>query len=105
MDKYYPTGGTVMNVHAQVKIVGTNGQLSLGKSYAGKMVLIDQVSEDTWIIKTGEFVPDSEKWLYQSGNLSKLEKALAWSEKNKPVDNFDQLVKDFENKLDLKVDE
>jgi len=32
-----------MSVPAQVKIVGINGQISLGKEFSGKMVLIDQV--------------------------------------------------------------
>ena len=81
-----------------VKMVGANGQISLGKEFAGKMVLIDQVDDGTWIIKSGEFVPDSEKWLYQGANLPKLEKALEWAEKNKPVDNFENLVKKIEKK-------
>ena len=59
----------------QVKIIGANGQVSLGKEFAGKMVLIDQVDASTWIIKSGEFIPDSEKWLHQAHNLSKLENA------------------------------
>ncbi|TAK75297.1 MAG: hypothetical protein EPO11_05655 [Gammaproteobacteria bacterium] len=82
-----------MHEHQMVKIIGANGQISLGKEFAGKTVLIDQVSPGTWIIKSGEFIPDSEKWLYQKDNLAKLEKALEWTEKNKPIDNFDQLVK------------
>jgi hypothetical protein len=82
--------------HSQVKIIGTNGQLSLGKEFAGKTVLVDQVDQGTWIIKAGEFIPHSEKWLYQNDNLTKLEKALKWSEKNKPADNFDQLIKKIE---------
>lgn len=86
-----------MNTSAQVKIVGTNGQISLGKEFSGKMVLIDQVSEDTWVIKSGVFVPDSEKWLHQKGQVKKLEQALNWAEKNKPVDNFDQLVRAIKN--------
>ena len=49
----------------QVKIVGMNGQLSLGKAFAGQMVVIEQVDEGTWIIKTGTFVPDSEKFLHE----------------------------------------
>ena len=80
-----------------VKVIGANGQVSLGKEFAGKTVLVDQVNDGTWIIKAGEFIPDSEKWLYQSGNISKLEKAIEWTEKNKPVDNFDQLAKKIEN--------
>lgn len=86
-----------MSVHHQVKIIGINGQVSLGKEFAGKMVLIDQVDEGTWIIKSGEFVPDSEKWLYQSDHLSKLDKALKWAEKNKPTDNFEKLASKVEH--------
>lgn len=83
----------------QVKTIGTNGQLSLGKEFAGKMVLVDQIEEGTWIIKCGEFVPDSEKWLYQGNNLPKVEKALAWAEKNKPSENFEALIQRIENGL------
>lgn len=77
----------------QVKVIGMNGQVSLGKEFAGKMVLIDQIDDGTWIIKSGEFIPDSEKWLYEANNIAKLEKALDWAKKNKPVDNFEQLAK------------
>lgn len=86
-----------MSFHPQIKVIGTNGQVSLGKEFAGKMILIDQVDDDTWIIKAGEFVPASEKWLYQNNNLSKLERAMAWAEKNAPVNNFEKLVQSIEN--------
>jgi len=82
-----------MSACQQVKIIGANGQVSLGKECAGKMVLIDQIDDSTWVIKAGQFIPDSEKWLHQNNNLAKLEKALDWAEKNEPKDNFDQLVK------------
>lgn len=81
----------------QVKTIGTNGQLSLGKEFAGKMVLVDQIDEGTWIIKSGEFIPDSEKWLYQKNNMAKIEKALEWTEKNKPSANFDEIIQGIEN--------
>jgi hypothetical protein len=87
-----------MNLHhQQIKVVGMNGQFSLGKEFAGKTVLIDQIDEATWVIKAGTFVPDSEKWLYHGKNLARLEKAMDWAEKTAPVDNFDQLVKGFRN--------
>jgi hypothetical protein len=82
--------------HQTIKMVGTNGQISLGKEFAGKMILIDQIDRGTWIIKSGEFIPDSEKWLYQKENLSKLDKAIKWTEKNKPCDNFAQIIKKIE---------
>lgn len=82
-----------MSRHQQVKVIGINGQVSLGKEFAGQTVIIDQVNKTTWIIKAGTFVPESEKWLHQNKHLTKLEKALAWAEKNKPADNFDEIIK------------
>jgi hypothetical protein len=83
--------------HQAVKMVGANGQVSLGKEFAGKIVLIDQIDKGTWIIKSGVFVPDAEKWLHSGNNLEKLDKALEWAEKNKPKDNFAQIIKSLEN--------
>lgn len=84
-------------IQPQVKVIGVNGQVSLGKEFAGKMVLIDQVEDGTWIIKCGEFVPDSEKWLYQGNNLARIEKAIDWSVKNKPSENFDEIIQGIEH--------
>jgi len=81
----------------QVRTIGTNGQVSLGKEYAGKMVLVDQIDDGTWIIKCGVFIPDSEKWLYQTKNMTKLEQAIEWAEKNKPTDNFEEIIQGIEN--------
>lgn len=86
-----------MNTPSQVKVVGANGQVSLGKEFAGKMILIDKINNGTWVIKIGQFIPDSEKWLYQDDNEAKLDRALEWAEKNEPKDNFEQLLKKFGN--------
>lgn len=80
-------------MHPQVKAVGSNGQISLGKAFAGKTVLIDQLDASTWVIKSGEFVPDSERWLHFGDGSDRLEKALAWAESHAPKDNFDAFVK------------
>jgi hypothetical protein len=82
-----------MSQNQQVKVVGANGQLSLGKAFAGQMVLIEQINEGTWIVKTGSFVPDSEKWLHEGKQAAKLERALTWADKTKPEDNLDRFEK------------
>ena len=87
-------------MHQQVKIIGTNGQLSLGKEFAGKMVLIDQIEEGTWIIKSGEFVPDSEKWLHRADDSKKIDTAVEWATQNKPSSNFDEVMQRISNDLD-----
>jgi hypothetical protein len=61
------------------------------------MVLIDQLDNGTWIIKKGEFIPDSEKWLYQANNLNKLNNALDWADQNKASDNFGNIAKKIES--------
>ncbi|AAY61712.1 hypothetical protein RFEPED_1603 [Rickettsia felis str. Pedreira] len=48
-----------------IKQAGNNGQISLGKKYAGK------------------FIPDNEMWLYRDNNNEVLDKAIKWVEKNK----------------------
>jgi hypothetical protein len=86
-----------MSQHHQVKVIGHNGQLSLGKAFAGQMVLIDQVDNGTWIIKTGSFIPDSERWLHSGDNLEKLDRALYWAENNQPKDNFEEIAGKIEH--------
>ena len=80
-----------------IKTIGANGQLSLGKAFAGKIVAIEQVDESAWIIKSSHFVPESEKWLHEKDNAKKLDRAFEWAKKNKPKDNFDKIAKDIEN--------
>ena len=82
-----------------IKVIGNNGQLSLGKEFAGKTVLIEQVNPGTWVIKAGVFVPDSEKWLYENGNLERLERALKWSETHPAVDNFAEMMEKWEKQV------
>lgn len=86
-------------MNQQVKMIGTNGQLSLGKEFAGKMVLVDQIDNGTWIIKSGEFVPDSEKWLHKNDSSNKIDEAVDWASKNKPSENFDEAIQRIENDL------
>src|SRR5467141_378128 len=67
---------------ATVKTIGRSGQIVLGKEYAGRSVLVDQVEPGVWIIKVGEFVPDSERWLYEAQVQQEVEEAIAWAERN-----------------------
>src|SRR5712691_263685 len=69
---------------ATVKTIGRSGQIVLGKEYAGRSVLVDQVEPGVWIIKVGEFVPDSERWFYEAQVQQEVEEAIAWAERNPP---------------------
>src|SRR5580765_1976558 len=43
-----------------VKIIGSNGQISLGKQFAGRQVLVEEREPGVWLIRTASVVPDSE---------------------------------------------
>jgi hypothetical protein len=72
---------------AVVKTVGSSGQISLGKEYAGRYVLIDELEPGVWIIKTGAFIPDNERWMTAPGVQEEIDRALAWAAENPPAES------------------
>ncbi len=67
-----------------MKSVGRSGQISLGKKFAGKTVSVDQIEDGVWIVKVGQFVPNSEQWLHQPNARTEIDEAVAWAKKNPP---------------------
>lgn len=80
-----------------IKQVGTNGQISLGKKYAGKRIQMLTLDNGTIIIKPGRFIPDNELWLYNKNNNEILEKAIKWAETTKRRENFDEIENSIKN--------
>ena len=64
---------------ATVKVVGTNGQISLGKQYAGRQVLVEEYEPGVWLVRTATVVPDNERWLHDPQAAADLKAAMAWS--------------------------
>jgi hypothetical protein len=62
-----------------VKTVGASGQISLGKEYAGRTVIVENPEEGVWIIRTAQVIPESERWLHEEPAKSKLEAGLSWA--------------------------
>lgn len=61
-----------------VKVVGVNGQISLGKQFAGRQVLVEEQEVGVWLIRTVTVVPDNERWLHAPA-AADLDRALAWA--------------------------
>ena len=75
-----------------IKTVGSSGQISLGKKYAGQTVMLNEIDTGVWIVKLGRFIPDNEKWLHRPDVQTELDEAVAWAEKNSPKEtNFEEL--------------
>ena len=60
-----------------IKQVGTSGQISLGKQFAGRTVVVDSSEPGVWVIKTAQTIPDSELWLHQPEAADRLDRAMA----------------------------
>lgn len=67
---------------ATVKTIGSSGQIALGKEYAGRHVLIDEVERGVWVVKLGDFIPETERWLHAPRTKSDVEEATAWAEQH-----------------------
>jgi len=70
---------------ASVKTIGSSGQIALGKEFAGRQVLVEEVEPGVWVLKLGEFVPDSERWLHFPTVRAEIDEAIAWAEAHPPA--------------------
>ena len=83
---------TGMNTSRLVaKQVGVSGQISLGKEYAGRTVLIDSSEPGVWVIKTAQTIPESELWLHQPAASARLDRALLAMSEPPSVADLDAL--------------
>jgi hypothetical protein len=82
------------SIHSKsFKVVGQNGQISLGKQFAGRQVIVEEQETGVWLIRTASIIPDNERWVNTPKASSDLKAALAWSAKNPPSDlNADQII-------------
>ena len=75
-----------------VKVVGANGQISLGKQFAGRQVLVEEQEAGVWLIRTATVLPDNERWLHGAEAASDLARALTWSTQNPASDSQSDTV-------------
>jgi hypothetical protein len=83
-----------------VKTVGANGQISLGKKYAGRHVLVEEREPGVWLVRTATVIPDDQRWVWEPEHMRKLQDALAWSLAN-PADpsTTDAILKKLHDSL------
>jgi len=72
----------MLSLISAVKTVGANGQVSLGKSYAGKQIIIEEQEPGVLLIRTAKVIPDNEAWLHSVAVKNTLQKAMDWAVAN-----------------------
>jgi hypothetical protein len=81
-----------------VKVVGSNGQISLGKEFAGRQVLVEEREPGVWLVRTALVVPENELWLHQPDARDDLRRALDWAQRHPPVESDpDAVLKGLEH--------
>ena len=60
--------------------VASNGQISIGKSWAGRQIVIEEVADGELYIRAGVFVPDSQKTFHTKSAKASLSAFDDWEE-------------------------
>jgi len=65
-----------------VKTIGSSGQISLGKQFAGRTVTVEEVEDGVWLVKAARVIPENELWLHTPEMSKKLTEAIRWADEN-----------------------
>jgi hypothetical protein len=69
---------------AKLLTVPANGQISIGKSWAGRQILVEEVGNNEIRISSGVFVPDSQKTFFTKKAQASLDSFNEWEGKKPP---------------------
>ncbi len=69
---------------AKFKVIGTNGQISLGKQYAGRHVTVEAVGDEKWLITGVAVIPKDELWLHEPKIAAALSRSIRRAETTPP---------------------
>jgi len=79
---------------AEIKVVGKSGQISLGKSYAGKTLRVERHDDGSIVLTAVAMVPENQLWTLEEPHRSRIARGLAWAADRKPKETgIDALVK------------
>src|SRR6266581_5541635 len=83
----FPEPMNTLETKTSVEVVDSNGQISLGKEYAGRQVLVEQREPGVWLVRTAQVVPENESWLHEPKVNEDLQRALQWTQRNPPKES------------------
>jgi|SRR3990170_8765534 len=79
---------------AEIKVVGKSGQISLGKSYAGKTLRLERREDGSIVLTAVAVVPESQLWTLEEPHRSRIARGLAWAAQTTPAEtDVDALLK------------
>jgi hypothetical protein len=69
----------IVEPKTSVKVIGANGQISLGKEFAGRQVLLEEREPGVWMVRLAVVIPENELWLHQPQAAAELQRAMDWA--------------------------
>ena len=69
---------------AEIKVVGRSGQISLGKSYAGKTLRVERQEDGRIVLTAVAVVPESQLWTLEERERARIQQGLDWAAKTSP---------------------
>ncbi len=70
---------------ADIRVAGKSGQISLGKSYAGKALRVEHRRDGAIILTPVAVVPESQLWTLEEPHRSRIRRGLAWAATTTPA--------------------
>jgi hypothetical protein len=67
-----------------IKTVSQSGQISLGKAFAGKRVMLEHLEDGRWMITPVVIVPEHLLWTLEPEVTKRLDEYLDWTQSNLP---------------------
>lgn len=67
---------------AKLLKVAANGQISIGKSWAGRQIRVEEVSDSEIRISSGVFIADSQKTFFTDESVQALNEFESWLDQN-----------------------
>jgi hypothetical protein len=85
-------------LRSEIKVVGKSGQISLGKSYAGKTLQLQRRADGSILLTAVAVVPESQLWTLEEPHRTLIARGLAWAAETPPSatdldDLFERAVK------------
>jgi len=75
----------ILDAQTTVKVIGANGQISLGKEFAGRPVIVETREPGVWTLRTAAVIPDNEAWLHTPKAIADLGAAAAYAISHPPA--------------------
>jgi hypothetical protein len=63
----------------ETKVVGKSGQISLGKTYAGRALRVEHRRDGTIVLTPVAVVPESQLWTLREPDRSRVARGLDWA--------------------------